>query len=62
MCVLLQVVLEVVEDAQLVERLGAVGRVLAQGQLLQLQSSAPQQSEAVLMKEETDAQLSTSEM
>lgn len=40
--VLLQVVLEVVQDPQLIQRLGTVSGVRPQGQLLQLQGSAPQ--------------------
>lgn len=45
---LLQVVLKVVEDAQLIQSLGSVGGVFSQGQLFQLQRSASQQAEAVL--------------
>lgn len=48
MSALLQVVLEVVQDAKFIKCLGTVCRVFSQGQFFQLQGSAPQQSEAVL--------------
>ncbi len=50
MCALLQVVLEVVQDTQFIKGLGTVCRVFSERQLFQLQGSAPQQSEAILME------------
>jgi len=55
MCALLQVVLEVVQNTQFIECLGRVCRVCSQSELLQLQSSAPQQCEAVLKGGSTEA-------
>ncbi|KAF3836602.1 hypothetical protein F7725_029160 [Dissostichus mawsoni] len=52
------VVLEVVQNTQFIECLGRVCRVCSQSELLQLQSSAPQQSEAVLKEHGEGLQLS----